>query len=213
MKQYLCIIGFGIRVPTSPVLFSSKSWGIMNCFLAEIKPSVWSHKHVSFTVSLGSGKLNCQRWFEKTKQNVIVDLFWKDYMWKVSCENQSWIVQSCRYVMTFDILICHSQCWTCFGDMKYYRSQSNIVSPEIKFEAFTVVFTSTWLHTPTNTFVRTNGPYRKVCYCIFTCVQCWPVEALVWLITHTQHCEHFVSHHNLDRSWFHICIFIKDTCN
>lgn len=62
--------------------------------------------------------------------------------------------------------VCHFQCWTCFGGMKYFRSQgsqSNILSPEMKFLVFTVLFTSNRLNTTTaNTFVMNSDVLQYI---------------------------------------------------
>lgn len=64
---------------------------------------------------------------------------------KFRCERS--LVNCCGDIWHF---VFSFQCWLCFGGIKYYRShrsQNSILSHKIIFLAFTVLFTSKWLHT------------------------------------------------------------------
>lgn len=125
-------------------------WGIMNSFHVEIKLSVWNHEHLCslllwlVEISPVSSDLRGLAW----KMSLICS-----EILKIQCERSvmKTRVELYRYVCG-DIwhFVCRSQCWTCFGGMKHYRSygsQSDILSPETKFLAFAVLFTSNQLKT------------------------------------------------------------------
>lgn len=150
------------------------------------------------------------------KKIMILDLFQKDQMWKVSSE-------LCRYVCSdMWYFVWHSQCWTCFGGMRYYRSHGGprAISCHLRLNsqtAFIVLFTSKWLHTTClQPFVTNNGAYRTEQYINIQYVlslihiQCNAVKIMIQVEGRNMcHNDAFVIM-NLDLKWrFHTGMFYK----